>query len=365
MNIYLIPYTAARFIVVSLITAGAALMAWWVTLYAVVVLGPYAHSMGLVWHQAMDGAALLANISCAVAFTSVFVEGSLRRRPAIYRFGYACLAAFLAFLMTLLAFGFWFLINPYLGTAAMRPLLADSSLVSLRYRIVPWAFAGMASGVGPLVARVLQEVLARRLGFGSDGVTSRPPTWSEWMALASQHVAGGLVAGTLCAAIWHSFGHYSALAGDLYLGPALGAFTWGLMHGLLVWAIPDDMYAGWIRVLSPERYGLRIPVPHRDGTPSERFLGHFPRGLDLYLPAENGVAELHVSFVVNDRHQYAVRGLSVQPTVVKRFLARVDLHYDPHRPAPLETDLQMEDRVLIGVNQATEVEFLMLPKEER
>ena len=77
------------------------------------------------------------------------------------------------------------------------------------------------------------------------------------------------------------------------------------------------------------------------------------------------MAELHASFVVDDAQNYAVRGLSVQPTVVKRFLERIDLRYDPRRPAPLETDLKMEDRILIGPNQETVVEFLMLPKEER
>jgi len=366
MNIYLIPYTVARFGVVSLVTAAAALMAWWVTLFFVVVLGPMAHGLGLHWHQALEGAALLGNISFAVAFMSVFAEGSLRRRPVHFRFGYAFLAGGLALLITLMCFGLWFLVNPFLGTASVRPVLADSSLVTLRYRLVPWACAGMASGIGPFVVRVVQEILARRFGLGSDGLAAmRAPTWGEWGVQLGQHVTGGFVAGTLCAAVWHAFGYYAVLAGDLYLGPAIGAFTWGFLHGLLVWAIPDDMYAGWIRVISAERYGLRIPVPHHDGSPSERFVGHFPRGLDLYLPAEKGVAELHVSFVVNDHHQYAVRGLSVQPTIVKRFLARIDLHYDAHRPAPLETDLQMEDRIVIGAQEETEVEFLMLPKEER
>jgi len=366
MNIYLIPYTVARFGVVSSITTGAALAAWWVTLFGVVVIGPILHGMDLYWHQSMEGAALLCNIAFAVAFMSIFTEGSLRRRPMVFRFGYAVLAGIITLLLTLFAFGLWSLVSPYLGTAAVRPVLADGSLVTLRYRLVPWACAGMASGFGPFAVRVAQEVLARRFGLGSDGVAAvRAPTWAEWALQFGQHLCGGLVAGSLCAAVWHAFGYYSVLAGNLYLGAALGAATWGLMHGLLVWAIPDDMYAGWVRVLSSERFGLRIPVPHHDGSPAERFVGHFPRGLDLYLPAEKGVAELHVSFVVDDSHHYAVRGLSVQPTMVKRFLARIDLHYDPTRPAPLETDLQMEDRVIIGADQETEVEFLMLPKEER
>ena len=366
MNIYLIPYTMARHGVLSLITAGAALLAWWATLFMVVVVGPYAHASGIYWSQGAEGAALLSNIAFVIAFTSVLAEGSLRRRPMHYRFGYALFGGGLTWLMTICAYGLWALINPYLGSVDMRPILADGSLVTLRYKLVPWAAAGVASGIGPYIARVLQEVIARRFGYGADSLAAvAAPTWGEMAAQFGYHAVGGFVAGILCAAVWHSCGFYSLLAGDLYLAPAMGAFTWGLVHGLLVWALPDDMYAGWVRVLSAERFGLRIPVPHHDGTPSERFLGHFPRGLDLFLPAEQGVAELHASFVVDDAQNYAVRGLSVQPTVVKRFLERIDLRYDPRRPAPLETDLKMEDRILIGPNQETVVEFLMLPKEER
>jgi len=94
-------------------------------------------------------------------------------------------------------------------------------------------------------------------------------------------------------------------------------------------------------------------------------VGHFPRGLDLYLPADQAVAELHISFIVDGNSRYAVRGLSIQPTQVKRFLERVDLRYDPRRPAPLETELKMEDRILLGPGGETVVEFIMLPKEER
>jgi hypothetical protein len=50
---------------------------------------------------------------------------------------------------------------------------------------------------------------------------------------------------------------------------------------------------------------------------------------------------------------------------VKRPLERIDLRYDPRRPAPLETTLDMEDRILVGPGGDTEIEFLMLPKEER
>ena len=158
---------------------------------------------------------------------------------------------------------------------------------------------------------------------------------------------------------------YTEIQGDLYLGSALGAFFWGVMFGLFVWPIPRSLYAGWIRVLSAERYGMRVPIDRPDGASSERFIGHFPRGLDLYLPGECGVAELHTSFVVDAEQNYSVRGLSQQPTRVKRFLESIDLSYAPSRPAPLETALAMEDRVYMGNGeQESVVEFLLLPKEE-
>jgi len=257
-------------------------------------------------------------------------------------------------------------LKPLLGGEAMRPVLRDASLVTLRYRLVIWAVAGLAAGLGPWFIRRQQAWIARRFGWGVDGVgPSRSPTWSWWLIDLFHHGGGGLAAALMGAAVWHSLGFYDQVGGDLYLASGLGMLAWGLSHGLLVWAVPDDLYAGWLRVLSAERYGLRIPVPSLDGGPAERFVGHFPRGLDLYLPAEQGVAELHMSVVVDPDHRYAVRGLSVQPTLVKRFLEKVDLRYDPRRPAPLETRLSMEDRIFIGADGETLVEFILLPKEER
>ena len=39
------------------------------------------------------------------------------------------------------------------------------------------------------------------------------------------------------------------------------------------------------------RHGRRIPIDPLDGTAKERFIGHFPRGLDVYLPLEAQVME--------------------------------------------------------------------------
>jgi hypothetical protein len=103
-----------------------------------------------------------------------------------------------------------------------------------------------------------------------------------------------------------------------------------------------------------------------DGKPTERFVGHFTRGLDLFLPADDGVMEMHVSVAVDEAQRYTARGLSLQPTRVRRFLEGINLRYDPRRPAPLATQLSSGDRIELGEGaHQSELEFVMLPKEER
>ena len=101
-------------------------------------------------------------------------------------------------------------------------------------------------------------------------------------------------------------------------------------------------------------------------------MGHFPRGLDLFVPIddafplESQVQELHLSLAVDSEQRYVARGLHLVPTIVRRFLERVDLRYDATRPAPLETRITSGDRIVLGQGrEATELEFLMLPREER
>ena len=87
---------------------------------------------------------------------------------------------------------------------------------------------------------------------------------------------------------------------------------------------------------------------------------------DQVKGAQDGVLELHVSVMVNAKQEYRARGLTLAPTTVRRFLERVDLRYDPKRPAPLETELSSGDRILCGPpDNPSVLEFLMLPKEER
>jgi hypothetical protein len=74
--------------------------------------------------------------------------------------------------------------------------------------------------------------------------------------------------------------------------------------------------------------------------------------------------EMHLSVAVDEKQRYSARGLSLQPTRVQRFLERINLQYDPRRPAPLQTRLSSGDRIELG-DSGTELEFVMLPKEEQ
>ena len=171
-----------------------------------------------------------------------------------------------------------------------------------------------------------------------------------------------MIGGALC---WHVLGN-STFGTDLYLASLGLAIVWGFLFGALAWGIPSDLYAGWIRVLSGERYSLRIPIDRDTNGYMERFVGHYPHGMDLYMSPDSGVSELHLSVAVDERHRYFARGLSQRPTLVRRFLERVDLRYDPRRPAPLETRLESGDRIRIGTDRySAELEFIMLPKEEK
>ena len=365
MNIHLIPYTQWRHIAVALGVGASTLFAWWAVLTWIVVFGPLFHE-SMYWSQAFEGLIFISSLSGSAAFASIFAEGSLRRRAMRWRVGYALLSGVLSFALAAVLFTVTRNFASWLPTRLMVDTATDPSFVSLRYTLPVWGAAGVASGIGPWVVRRLQRWSARTFGFAVDG-SNRPKalTWHRRFIELFFHTGGGASGAILAASIWHIGGLYTQAGGNLYLGAAFGSLSWGLVHGLLCWPIPNELYAGWIRVLSAERYGLRIPIDHEDGRPAERFVGHFPVGLDLHMPAEHGVAELHTSFTVDAEHNYAVRGLSIQPTVVKRLLESIRLDYDPSRPAPLETQLEMGDRIIMGTGPASgEVEFILLPREE-
>ena len=330
MNIFLIPYTWYRHLAMAFWCSAWGLAGWAGVLTVFVKLSP-------TWHPSMDGSILLSVLAGTIAFGSISGEAALRRRSLLSSAWRVALGTGLSVLLALLAYWLWSQVFNRIVFSGDDPV--NASLVSLRYRVGAFALAGLASGLGPLVLRK---------GAG-------------WF----NHGAGGMAAGLAGAAVWHLL-NYQGHGSDLFwAGAALGA-VWGFMHGLLCWGIPKELYAGWLRVMSWNRYSRRIPVDGEEGVSTERFVGHFTRGLDLFLPAEDGVMEMHLSVVVDGKQEYSARGLSLQPTRVKRFLEKINLRYDPGRPAPLATKLSSGDRIELGEGQhIAEIEFLMLPKEER
>jgi hypothetical protein len=331
MNIFLVPYTWLRHIQVALVTASAALLAWW-GLLAWVWMG------GASWGLFQDGMFLLAGLAGMTGFASTLAEGQLRRVHPVWRLTRPLLAGAIS---GGLAAGWYVMWHKFTLPVLMPETLVadyeDPSLVSLRFRVGAFAMAGLSAAIGPIIVRKGAYLL--------------------------DHVIGGLAAGLAGAAAWHLFNF--TLFYDLYLAGAAAALAFGGTFGLLTWGIPTELYAGWLRVLRGGRYGHRIPIDALERGHKERFLGHFPRGLDMWLPVEEGVLELHASVVVDADQGYRARGLTLNPVTIKRFLETIDLRYDPRRPAPLETRVTSGDRVVLGEgDQSVELEFLMLPREE-
>lgn len=328
MNIYLVPYTWARHVHVALITGSTALVAWWTMLV-------YVQLFGAPWPLEADGPVYLGVIASAVAVSSLLAEGGLHRHDLkwfVLRIpgGLAVSFAVAVGGVLLLRLIGGAVLPDNLGTDA-----ADPTLVSLRYSLMAFAVAGLGSALGTLVGRKFKD--------------------------ATIHLGAGAASGLCGAGAWYLCNRW--LYYDLYVAGAAGALAWGIAFGLLAWGIPTSLYAGWLRVLSGSRFGRRIPID-ADGA-KERFVGHFPRGADLWMPVEEGVQELHVSISVDDAQNYRAHGLSQHPVTLRRFLEKLDLRYDPRRPAPVVTKVQSGDRLVISDGQrGAELEFIMLPREE-
>lgn len=331
VNIFLIPYTWYRHLAMGFWCAAWGLMIWAVVLTVFVKL-----SMG--WHPSMDGSILICALAGGIAFASIAGEAVLRRRSVFASSWRLLLATSVSVGLAFAGYWFWTEVFNRLAYSDQSALDAvEPSLVSLRYRIGVFGLAGLASGLGPLLLR----------------------KFHGWF----NHLVGGTTAGLAGGIAWHLL-NYQGLGSDLfYAGAGLG-LVWGFVHGLLCWGLPDELYAGWLRVMSWNRHSRRIPIDAMDGAPSERFVGHFTRGLDLFLPAEDQVLEMHLSVAVDEEQRYSARGLSLQPTRVRRFLERINLSYDARRPTPLQTKLTSGDRIELG-DGGTELEFIMLPKEEQ
>lgn len=329
VKLAIIPYTWARHTQPALLAAGAAVAAWWAVITASVAWQP--------WGPSWDGPVYLGALVGAVVAASLGGERRVRAERGWRAFAWPALAAVIG------AFGttFWLMIHG----RWIAPLLfgeadaGEASLVSLRYHLAHWLLAGGMVGLCCAAARRGRGLLVQ---FGA-----------------------GLAAGLAGAAAWYVAGYARFSVGpmDLYWGSCVGAIAFAATFGALGWGLPEELYVGWIRVVSPVLFGTRVPVDGRDGRARERFVGNWRRGLDLRLPEDGQVSELHVSIGADGEGGYRARGLTQGRTHVVRFLERIDLRYDPARPAPLETPLSSGDSVVLGDGTSV-VEFVRLPVDE-
>ena len=360
MELERIPYTWTRHLAAGL-KAGSNMLVLWLVYQALVVgCAPWLEENGLYWRREGELFVLLATGAAVLAWTSVSIEWRVRGRRRFWRVFYSTAAALSAWLVALLLMLIVQAILRGSGGVIWGDTLTDPSLVSLHYRGAFWVAAGIGGGLGAWLARSMR-FFQDRLGFDDGTGPALKPRWFSLVTELYHHLMAGVTGSLLGVSIWYACYAFSWLAADLYLGSALGLVAWGVVYGSLAWVLPEDLYGAWARLLTGKRFGKRIFIGKLDGVHTERFLGHYPRGLDLFVDSTQGVEELHVSLVSDGRGRFTVRGLSYAPTRLRRFLESIDLSYDIGRPAPLETQLMMEDRILVGSDGDTEFEFLMLP----
>jgi hypothetical protein len=327
LNIRLVPYTWARDIHVALVCTSSCLLAWWGLLAFCAWQSPF-------WSPTADLNVLLGVIGMGAALGALIVEGTLEAQSKSWWRKGALITGPGALLVTHLGAGLGAVLTRKFVPGAAADFTAAPLLSVLKYSILSFVFSGLFFGL-----------------------------WMAWWRKASYpfYATVGLCCGLAAALVWH------LMAGtlDLYHASAFAAVTWGATFGLLAWGVPRRLYAGWLRVLSGSRFGWRVRVDGETDGSSEIVVGHYSRGLNLWLPSEEGVRELHLSVAVDNAKHYTARGMSLYPTVIKRSMEKVDLRYDPARPAPLETPLKSGDQVIVGDGQAqTVLEFVMLPRKE-
>ena len=312
------------------------LLAWWFIISWMLLLGT-------PWSSSWDGTIWLMTVSSFVAMASTLGEANLFRWPLLRRTWKVALSGSVALVLSMLLISIWY------GLASMfiekQALFEDPHVVLFRYQCGAFVAAGLSASTGVLICR----------------------KWAGRLHLLN-HLLGGVVAGLGAVCMAHVFHLFlpvisQAFVFDLYLSGAVASLSFGFLFGFCTWAIPDSLYAGWLRVLSHDRFGSRVPIDAKEGQAKERFIGNYPNGLDLNLPENSGVMELHISVFVDENQKYFLRGLSQQKTIVNRFLERLRLDYDERKPAPYEAKVSSGDRISMG--QGAEVEFLMLPREEK
>jgi hypothetical protein len=301
---------------------------------------------------------LLVALAGAVAAAQVLLEGRFERTSLGRRWFGTLVAGLVASSCTGTGAGLHelFAQATFGGEESLR---APSVTFALRWHLVPWMLAGLSAGWALVVVRQGRYLVEWVQEWWSLRLFAAPPAPELGHGTSVLlHLSGGALAGAAAALVWYGVGVYR---GGHFFAAGAGCWTLGAVLGGVGWAVPDRLYRGWVRVLRGARPGWRIPVDHAVPVLRERFMGHFPVGMDLHLPDHDGVAELHVSVVAKKAGSWAARGLSRKTVRVRRPLEWMDLTYDPRLPAPLEAPLATGDRIQAG--DGAEVEFIVLPRE--
>jgi hypothetical protein len=340
MNIYLIPYTWMRHLQMAFWCGMFCITAWWCHLMWFLNIGPF-------WAPSYDGFFWLCPLVGITSGGAILLEGNMRRAPLRWRIFKTLTATgaslglfYFLFLIYDTTIGpLFFTIFGLIKPEAVKVDLSDAHKIVFQNQLGLFLVAGFCVSFGTLIVR-------------------------KWKGIFNigNHILGGLLAGMSAGAIWIFFLYFSPNTGlHLYLSGAFSSLGFGFVFGMSAWPIPDELYAGWLRVMSPSRFGHRVPIDATEGA-KERFVGSYANGLDLYLPSNEGVMELHISAYVEQGQHYIIRGLSQQSTVIKRPLETVQLNYNPNSPQPSETQLYSEDLIYMGSFGV--IEFIMLPREE-
>ena len=342
MNIFLVPYTWLRHLQMAFWCGIFTTTAWWLHLIYFLNVGPF-------WAPSFDGVMWLLCLVVATSGGSILLEGSLRRAPLRWRI-------FKVLTATGISFGSFYFISLIYDTTlgplffaifdiikvdSLKLQIEDDHRIVFQNQLGLFIVAGLCVSMGTLTVR-------------------------KWKGkfLIGNHILGGIWTGLASGVVWVLFLYFiPSIGNNLYYSGVFSSLTFGFVFGLSAWTIPDELYAGWIRVMSKARFGHRVPIDATEGGTKERFIGSYANGLDIYLPPQEGVMELHVSAYVNSDQEYYLRGLSQQETVLKRMLETVYMNYDPRSPQPAETRLSSEDFIFMGAYG--KAEFIMLPREEK
>ncbi len=292
---------------------------------------------GVFWSPSWDGFMTNVLLGSAVVFANVWGEGALRRWTMRRRSWKVVLAIGVTVGGVFLTTWMW----AGLSALLLQDIGSLDHVVALKYR---W---GNFVGTGIAVAAGLMSV---------ERWKNKPK------AFVLSYLLGGVFAGLTAGAVWSIASYYWVQ--NFYWAGSLLFVGFGFSFGLATRSVPDDLYVGWIRVLSGGRFGHRIPIDAKDNRPKERFVGAYPNGLDLFFPVEDSVQPLHASIVHEpNQNVYTLRGLTQHHLKMARMLEWARLNYDPQSPVPMEVDLSNEDRIELG--EQIQVEFLILPREER